>query len=157
MKDKETARKKFYQDLNEQTKLHAPVKILEVVDSVKSEAELVNTVNEIESEVNIEIILDHFTQAIIDDLMMLEEIEVYQTREVPEEWRKEINHDYPHELIDQERKDRVEHVEPNARHWDPQGKFNPDLIWEERHRRLIPIQDEVLKRRIEQFKTYRGL
>jgi transcriptional regulator of met regulon len=95
VKDKETARKKFYQDLNEQIRLHAPVKILEIVDSVKTEAELINTVNKIEGEVNIEITLDLFTQAIIDDLMMLEEIEVHQTAEVPEEWKKEINHDYP--------------------------------------------------------------
>jgi hypothetical protein len=157
VKDKETARKKFYQDLNEQIRLHAPVKILEIVDSVKTEAELINTVNKIEGEVNIEITLDLFTQAIIDDLMMLEEIEVHQTAEVPEEWKKEINHDYPQELIDQGLKDWVGMVEPNARQWDPQWKFNLDLIWEERHRRLIPFQDEVLKKRVEQFKTYRGL
>ncbi|MDO5836876.1 MAG: hypothetical protein Q4P17_10230 [Methanobacterium sp.] len=157
VKDKETARKKFYQDLNEQIRLHAPVKILEIVDSVKTEAELINTVNKIEGEVNIEITLDLFTHAIIDDLMMLEEIEVHQTAEVPEEWKKEINHDYPQELINQGRKDWVEMVEPNARQWDPQWKFNLDLIWEERHRRLIPFQDEVLKKRVDQFKTYRGL
>ncbi|AXV38805.1 hypothetical protein [Methanobacterium sp. BAmetb5] len=157
VKDKETARKKFYQDLNEQIRLHAPVKILEIVDSVKTEAELINTVNKIEGEVNIEITLDLFTQAIIDDLMMLEEIEVHQTAEVPEEWKKEINHDYPQELIDQGLKDWVGMVEPNARQWDPQWKFNLDLIWEERYRRLIPFQDEVLKKRVEQFKTYRGL
>jgi hypothetical protein len=50
----------------------------------------------------------------------------------------------------------VEHVEPNAGTGTP-GKFNPDLIWEERHRRLIPIQDEVLKRRIEQLKLIGAL
>lgn len=157
VKDKETARKNFYQDLKEEIRSHAPLRILEIVDSVKTEAELVNTVTEIEGEVNIEITLDLFTQEISHDLMMLEEIEVYQNAEVPDEWKKEINQDYPQELIDQGRKDWVEMVVPNAQRWDPNWKFNLDLIWEERHRRLIPIGDEVLKKRVEQFKTYRGL
>jgi hypothetical protein len=157
VKDKETARMNFYQDLNEEIRSHAPLRILEFVDSVKTEAELINTVTEIEGEVNIEITLDLFTQEISHDLMMLEEIEVYQNAEVPEEWKEEINHDYPQELIDQGRKDWVEMVVPNAQQWDPHWKFNLDLIWEERHRRLIPIPDEILKKRVEQFKNYRGI
>jgi len=51
----------------------------------------------------------------------------------------------------------LEVVVPNARRWDPHWKFNLDLIWEERHRRLMPFSDEVLKKRVEQFETYRGL
>jgi hypothetical protein len=157
VKDKETARKNLYQELGEEIRSHAPLRILEIVDSVKTEAELLNTVTEIEGEVNIEITLDLFTQEISYDLLMLEEIEVYQNAEVPDEWKKEINQDYPQELIDQGRKNWLEVVVPNAQRWDPHWKFNLDLIWEERHRRLIPIGDEVLKKRIRQFKTYRGL
>jgi len=48
-------------------------------------------------------------------------------------------------------------VLPHARKWEPDWQFNFDLIWEERHRRLIPIPDEELKKRVRQFKTYRGL
>ena len=67
VKDKETARKNLYQELGEEIRSHAPLRILEIVDSVKTEAELLNTVTEIEGEVNIEITLDLFTQEISYD------------------------------------------------------------------------------------------
>lgn len=157
VKDQETARKKFYEELKEEIKLHAPLRILDAVDSVKTDLELIKMVNDIESEVNIEIIVDLFTQEIYNDLMMLEEIEVYQSAEVPDEWKKEINHERPQEMINDGIKDWNESFVPNARNWDPNWQYNASLIWEERHRRIIPIPDEILKKRIIQFKTYRGI
>jgi hypothetical protein len=157
VKDQETSLKKFYQELKEEIRLHAPLRILDIVDSVKTDNELVNTVSEIEGEVNVEITLDLLTDQIYHDLMILEEIEIYQSAEVPDEWKKEINQDVPQEIITQGLKDWGESVLPNAQEWDPQWKYNFDLIWEERHRRLIPIPDKVLEKRLEQFKTYRGI
>lgn len=157
VKDQETARKKMYQELKEEIRLHAPMRILDVVDSVKTDVELVNTVSDIEGEVSVEITLDLFTDQIYYDLLSLEEIEVFQSAEVPDEWKKEINQDYPQELISQGRKDWEEIVVPHAQQWDPNWHYNFDLIWEERHRRLIPIPREVLEKRIEQFKIYRGI
>lgn len=157
VKDQETARKNLYQELKEQIRLHAPLRILDVVDTVTTDTELVNSVSEIEGEVNVEITLDLCTDQIYHDLMILEEIEVYQKAEVPDEWKKEINQEHPQELIDQGRKDWMDHVLPNAQQWDPHWQYDFDLIWEERHRRLLPIPDQVLKKRIEQFKSYRGI
>lgn len=157
VKDQETARKNLYQELKEKIRLHAPLRILDVVDTVTTDTELVNSVSEIEGEVNVEITLDLFTDQIYHDLMILEEIEVYQKAEVPDEWKKEINQEHPQELIDQGRKDWMDHVLPNAQQWDPHWQYDFDLIWEDRHRRLIPIPDQVLKKRIEQFKSYRGI
>lgn len=157
VKDQETARKNLYQELKEKIRLHAPLRILDVVDTVTTDTELVNSVSEIEGEVNVEITLDLFTDQIYHDLMILEEIEVYQKAEVPDEWKNEINQEYPQDLIDQGRKDWMDHVLPNAQQWDPHWQYDFDLIWEDRHRRLIPIPDQVLKMRIEQFKSYRGI
>lgn len=157
VKDQETARKKLYQELKEEIRLHAPLRILDIIDTVKTDIELTNTVSEIEGEVSIEITLDLLTDQIYHDMMTLEEIEIFQSAEVPDEWKKEINQDYPQELINMGREDWTESVIPNAHKWDPHWQYNFDLIWEERHRRLIPIPDEVLKRRVEQFKTYRGI
>jgi len=157
VKDQETARKNLYQELKEKIRLHAPLRILDVVDTVTTDTELVNSVSEIEGEVNVEITLDLFTDQIYHDLMILEEIEVYQKAEVPDEWKNEINQEYPQDLIDQGRKDWMDHVLPNAQQWDPHWQYDFDLIWEDRHRRLIPIPDQVLKKRIEQFKSYRGI
>lgn len=157
VKDQETARKNLYQELKEKIRLHAPLRILDIVDTVKTDTELINSVSEVEGEVNVEITLDLFTDQIYHDLMILEEIEVYQKAEVPDEWKKEINQEHPHELIDQGHKDWRDNVFPNAQQWDPHWQYDFDLIWEERHRRLIPIPDQVLKKRIEQFKSYRGI
>jgi hypothetical protein len=157
VKDQETARKNLYQELKEKIRLHAPLRILDVVDTVTTDTELVNSVSEIEGEVNVEITLDLFTDQIYHDLMILEEIEVYQKAEVPDEWKNEINQEHPQDLIDQGRKDWMDHVLPNAQQWDPHWQYDFDLIWEDRHRRLIPIPDQVLKKRIEQFKSYRGI
>jgi hypothetical protein len=60
-------------------------------------------------------------------------------------------------MIDSGREAWVKDVLPSVRNWDPDWKFNFDLIWEERHRRLIPVPDEIVKKRIEQFKRYRGI
>ncbi|BDZ69113.1 hypothetical protein [Methanobacterium ferruginis] len=157
VKDQETARKKLYQELKEEIRLHAPLRILDVIDTLKTDLELTNTVSEIEGEVSNEIALDLFTEEIYYDLLSLEEIEVFQSAEVPDEWKQEINQDYPQELITMGREDWNESVIPNAHKWDPEWQYTFDLIWEERHRRLIPIPDEVLKKRIEQFKIYRGI
>ncbi|BDZ71793.1 hypothetical protein [Methanobacterium petrolearium] len=157
VKDQETARKKLYLELKEKIRLHAPLRILDIIDTVKTDLELTDTVSEIEGEVSIEITLDLLTEYIYYDLLALEEIEVFQSAEVPDEWKKEINQDYPQELLNMGQEDWIESVVPNAHKWDPHWQYNFDLIWEERHRRLIPIPDEILKKRIEQFKTYRGI
>lgn len=157
VKDQETARKKLYQELKEEIKLHAPLRILNAVDSVTTDLELINIVNDIENEVNIEILLDLFTEELYYDLMILEEIDVYQSAEVPDEWKKEINKDYPQEMIEEGIREWNKSIVPNARNWDPGWQYNFNLIWEDRHRRLIPIPDEVLKKRVKQFKTHRGL
>lgn len=157
VKDQETARKNLLIELKEEIRLHAPSRILDIVDSLKTDVKLINAVSEIESEVNVEVTLDLFTDQIRYDLMILEEIEVYQSAEVPDEWKNEINHEKPQELIKQGHKNWKDSVLPQAQKWDPQWQYQTDLIWEERHRRLIPIPHEILEKRIKQFKTYRGI
>lgn len=155
-KDKETARKKHFEEIKEYIRVKAPVRILEIIDSVKSDSELIQKSNEIESEVSIEISVDLFSDIFYSDFDMLENIEVWQTAEVPDEWRQNLAG-----WIDEARKEGKESWEkdvlPNARNWNPDWTFNFDLIFEERHRRKIPVTDEIVKKRIDQFKRYRGL
>ncbi|MDP3065491.1 MAG: hypothetical protein Q8N08_02035 [Methanobacteriaceae archaeon] len=157
VKDQETARKKMYQDMNEDVRLRAPVRILEIVDSVESDMDLVTRVSEIETGVSKEISVDLFTDNFYYDFLILEEIEVHQTAEVPDEWKKQINQEYSEEIIASGRKEWQEIVLPQARGWDPDWNFDFNLVGEKRHRRKIPVPDEVVKKRLEQFKTYRGL
>ena len=157
VKDHETARAELLEDLKEYIKLHAPLRILETLDSVKTDIELVNKVSGIEADVNIETTLDLMTDYFYYDFQILEEIEAYENAEVPDKWKSEINKEYPQSMIDSGRETWAKEVLPRVWNWDPDWKFNFDSIWEERHRRLIPVPDESIKKRIEQFKRYRGI
>lgn len=156
VKDKETARKKHFEEIKEFIRLKAPVRILEITDSIQNETELIQKSNEIESEVSIEISVDLFTDIFYSDFPMLENIEVWQTAEVPEEWKQDLNN-YIKEAFVQGRETWEKEIIPNARNWKPDWTFDFNLISEERHRRLIPVSDETTEKRIEQFKKYRGI
>lgn len=156
VKDKETARKKHFEEIKEFIRLKAPSRILEILDSIQTETELIQKSNEIESEVSIEISVDLFTDIFYSDFPMLENIEVWQTAEVPEEWKQDLNN-YITEALVQGRETWEKEIIPNARNWKPDWTFDFDLISEERHRRLIPVSDETTEKRIEQFKKYRGI
>lgn len=155
-KDKETARKIHFEEIKEFIRVKAPIRILEIIDSVKTDTELIQKSNEIESEVSIEISVDLFTDIFYSDFDMLENIEVWETAEFPDEWKQDLAG-----WIDEARKEGKESWEkdvlPNSRNWNSDWTFNFDLIFEERHRRKIPVSDEIVKKRIEQFKRYRGL
>lgn len=156
VKDKETARKKHFEEIKEFIRLKAPSRILEILDSIQTETELIQKSNEIESEVSIEISVDLFTDIFYSDFPMLENIEVWQTAEVPEEWKQDLNN-YITEALVQGRETWEKEIIPNARNWKPDWTFDFNLISEERHRRLIPVSDETTEKRIEQFKKYRGI
>jgi len=157
VKDQETERAKMFREEKEFIRLQSPERILDVIDTADSESSLITMVNEIDAEVSKNISIDLFTCDFYYDFMMLENIEVYQNAEVPDEWKKEINCENPERMIEEGVKDWREQVLPNARLWDPNWNFNFELIWEERHRRLIPVPDDVIKKRIGQFKKYRGI
>lgn len=157
LKDQAQARKKLYQGIKECIKLKAPLQILDMVDSIKKDMELVNKVSAIENQVSKKISIDLLTQQLSYDLDMLEEIEVYKTAEVPDEWKNKINQEIPQEMIDNGRTDWANHVLPQAQALKVDWEFDFDLLNEDRHRRLLPFPDEVLEEKIKQFKEYRGI
>lgn len=156
VKDKETARKKHFEEIKEFIRLKAPNRILEITDSIQNETELIQKSNEIESEVSIEISIDLFTDIFYSDFPMLENIEVWQTAEVPEEWKQDLNK-YITEALKEGKTSWEREIIPNARNWKPDWTFDFNLIDEERHRRKIPVPNPIIEKRIEQFKKYRGL
>jgi hypothetical protein len=124
---------------------------------MKNDMDIVNKVSEIENQVSKEISIDLFTTQFSDDLDILEEIEVYKNAQVPDEWKKKINQEIPNEMIRGGHDDWHSHVIPQAQILKPDWEFEFDLLWENRHRRLLPFSDEILKKRIQQFKDYRGI
>lgn len=156
IKDQYTARQKQYEEMKEYIRLKAPVKILSIVDEVKKDMELVDKVSLIESEVSTQISIDLFTDVFYSDFLSLENIEVWSEAEIPDEWKSDIQ-EWIKDEIELGIKSWNDDFVPNARNWDDKWNLNFNLIWEERHRRLIPVPDEVIKKRIEQFKKYRGI
>jgi len=154
-KDKETAFKELYDKLKEFVRAKSSEEILEKIDEAKTDQDVVTIVTDIDQKNSVKIAVDLFTDEFYGDFKVLEDIEVWKNAEVPDEWKDEI-HESVQRDIEKGRKDWQENVLPNNRNWDPNWNINYDLIWEERHRRLIPFPDEIVKERIEQYKNYRG-
>jgi len=156
-RDQSLARKELYEAIKEFIRKKAPEQILEMTETVQTVNELTKRANEIGAAVSIEIAIDLMTSYFYNDFLVLENIEVWQNAEIPAEWYKEIREEWVQETIAEGRKTWQNSVVPESQKWSSDWKFNFDLIWEDRHRRLIPVPDDVVKKRIQQFKTYRGI
>jgi len=156
-KDKSLARKELYENIKEFIRKKAPEQTLAMIETVQSVNELTKRANEIEVAVGIEISIDLMTSYFYSDFIALENIEVWQNAEIPDEWQKEIHEEWVNETIAEGIKLWQEVMVPESQKWQPDWKFDFDLLWEDRHRRLIPVPDEIVMKRIQQFKTYRGI
>lgn len=156
-KDQSLARKELYESIKEFIRKKASVQTLEMLETVQTVNELTKRANEIEASVGIEISIDQMTWFFYSDFIAMENIEVWQNAEIPAEWHKEIHEEWVQESMTEGKKTWQNNIVPESQKWSPDWKFNFDLIWEDRHRRLIPVPDEIVKKRIQQFKTYRGI
>ena len=157
VKDKSIAEKNAFTEMKEFIRARAAERILEVIDSMQSDMELVKTCSQIEAGVVIEISIDQMVSFLYIDFLAMENVISWENAEVPSEWKNEINVEWPAETRASLKKIWEETTIPKARYWDPEWKLNYDLLWEDRHRRLIPVPDEVLQKMIEQHKKARGI
>lgn len=156
-KDKMAAEQKTYLEIKENIRAKAGEKVLQVIDHVSSETDLINTVNNIEAEVMKEVSRDEMTGNFYSDFVVLENILSYENAVVPDEWKKEINAEIPSEMRKEHKEFWLNHKLPEARKFFAGWDLNYDLIWEDRHRRRIPIPDDILKKRIVEHKNMRGI
>ncbi|HMC99041.1 MAG TPA: hypothetical protein VKH37_02780, partial [Ferruginibacter sp.] len=152
--DQENYRKKIFDESKEFIRAKAPAAILEKIDSMTSDMDLVNMINNVMQENSIEITVDQFTNFFYADFVAMENIEVYQQASVPEEWRATIDR-YAADTLADGKKLWQEHQLPDARNWKPGWTFSYELLTEDRHRRLIPVNDEELEKKISLHKTYK--
>lgn len=152
VKDQETARLNHYQELEEFVRAQAPAQILAEIDRATNENEVVKIVSEIEQRVSVAISLDGFVDVVYGDLIPLViNREVYQKAQVPEKYQQ----DFDTEVSNLASKIRTRYAEINAegQQWDPSWKLHLDLAWESRHRRKIPLPDDVLENYLQTIKT----
>ena len=156
VKDQETAEKKHWEQLNEPIKARGCADVLAVIDSFTDVMNMITATNNIRQKNSLEQSVDGFVDGFYSDFTALENIEVYEKSEVPSRWiderKKSIN-----EIVEKGRELFREVTLPRAQEWDPRWKWDHDLIWEDRHRRVIPVSDDTIKRRIIQHKNYLGV
>jgi hypothetical protein len=154
VKDQEAYRKKVYDECREFIRAEAPAAILEQVDTMQTDMEIVNLVNQVHKQNSIDITVDQFTDFFYSDFIAMENVEVYQQAIIPEEWKKDCKQ-YAQNAMDSGKKIWQEKQLPDARNWAPGWSLNYKLLYEDRHRRLIPVDDAEMEKKIAFHKTYK--
>lgn len=154
VKDQETYRKKVYENCKEFIRAEASAAILEKIDGMQTDMEIVEMVNQVHQQNNIDITVDQLVDFFYSDFIAMENIEVYQQAIIPEAWRKECN-DHAQEAMDSGKKIWQENQLPNARNWKPGWTLDYKLLYEDRHRRLIPVNDVEMEKKIALHKLYK--
>ena len=152
MKDQESAWEQHYLEIKEEVRALSSTRILKFLEEAKDLYSLIEKTNEIRLKNNNEISVDGFTDEFYSAFTMLENIEVWDRAEVPSRWKDEMRNNI-RESVDKARELYNDITLPSARMYDPGFRFDFDLVWKERHRRLIPVKDETMKRRLATFKS----
>lgn len=152
VKDKATARLKHYEELKETVRALEPKFQLERIDSAATDMDVVEIASNASHEamilISVDLMADHFYGDVIP---RLETLDMLRHIEGAEKYQSDINHSIQEQI--NKIKEGVKDLEDNAQSWQQGWKFNPDLVWEHRHRRVIPLPDAVLEKRLNEFKN----
>lgn len=152
VKDKETARLKHFTELQETVRAKGPQFTLERIEQAQTDMDIAEIAMRAEHEamilISVDLMTDHFYGDVIP---RLETLDMLRNIEGAEKYRSDIDYSISEEirLI----KENVRELEENAQSWQQGWKFNPDLVWEFRHRRGIPLPDNVLTQRLNEYKN----
>lgn len=151
VKDQEAMRYRLYTELNEKTRAKTSQKIINTVETKTSTVDVVQSMNELLQQGNKEISGEQFVNYVYTDFLYLENIEVWEKAEVPEKYRAELNK-WAADTKASTKALWIKEIQPSAEKFVPGWKLDYQLLWKERYRRLIPVPDSSLKRRIEEHK-----
>ncbi len=154
VKDQEGYRKKVYEDCKEFIRAKGPATILEKIDGLATDMDVVNMVNQSMQENSIEITVDQLTNFFYSDFIAMENYEVYQQSNIPDEWKSDCKK-YAQDILERGKKLWQEKQLPEARQWKAGWVLDYELLKEDRHRRLIPVNDEELEKKIALHKIYK--
>jgi len=153
-KDQATARKKHYEELKEFLRMKGQEEILNRVEEAQTDIDLANLLAEIEQKNSNEIAIDEFLSDFHYNLKLLEDLEVYKNAEVPDEWKSERQEGIARD--EKAVKESIESDEEQAQALKANWKYKFEQLWEERHKRKIPVPDAVLEKRIAEIKAILG-
>ncbi len=147
--DEYTMRKNNYLKIKEIVRAKGPQRIAEKSPAFSNVMDLMTMIGDEENKNRIEISMDDVS-FFTDSWSLLDQIEVYENGNYPSQYRNEKQ-----QFANEAKKSIVENyhfVTEERRKWQPDWKFNFDLLWEDRHRRLIPFNDNSIKEKINAIK-----
>jgi hypothetical protein len=148
--DQAEYRMRVYTELKEIVRAKGQAEILKVCEPIENVTQLIQTSVDIMLENGKEISED--TMAVTyfkGNIFMLERIESYDQAEVPAEYQSKMK-EWAEDIRKSIRDGYKSHLE-ETRKFHPNYTFKTELLWEYRHRRLIPLPDEILTKRINQL------
>jgi len=151
VKDQEKERERFYLSINEPLKAEVSSMILAALDGINDVNALTETVNGIRKNTLNSLSLDSMIDNFLNEFTMLENIECWSEADVPDEWKQDMKR-WVNDTVSLNHKIWHENFIAAIKKLDPERDFDYTLLWEERHRRLLPFPDEVLEKRIARHK-----
>jgi hypothetical protein len=100
----------------------------------------------IEQRTSAAVTVDELTRLWTTSLTTLENVEVWRTAQVPDHWRAELEGLAADALVGA--RGVWAQVEAEAAQHQAGWVLDPELARAERHRRLVPVADEVFERRL---------
>lgn len=154
--DQATCRLQFYITEKEFIKAKGQQEILDAINNATDAMQIVSIVSEIQTRSDLEVMIDNlwpnhfFTSAILS----LENIETEKKAIVPDMWKTTMQ---KHEADSKKLfHDGTASFLTAIRNYIPAWQWDYELLWQHRHRKKCPLNDAVIKQRIEEHKAMVG-
>jgi hypothetical protein len=151
LKDKYLMEQTFFNELEEVVRVLAANRILDNVDNYDNVMDLMTMIGKEETKCMIEISMDTANREFHSNWRSMDSIEIYENAVVPDEYKQGMQETA--NSIRQSIIDSVKRLEENNSHWQAGWKLTPDIIWEHRHRELLPYKDEHIEEQLQKFKS----
>jgi hypothetical protein len=151
LRDQANARVALYSETADAVRAQAPAEVLASVDSVTDAAGLASLASSAQARTDAAVTADELTRLWTQSIASLENIEVWQSAVVPDRWRDQLD-EFVADTTRAEREAWAQ-VQARAAHHLPGWRFDESAAREQRHRRLVPLPDAVIGRRLAQHRA----
>ena len=148
----------YYESVEDPIRKKCADDILDVVEkypktglSNSSVIDVSSKITEITNHCNNEIYYDETGgKALLDEWKNIDDISVYENAVVPQRYKSEMKR-FAND-IKKEMRERTELNEKHFKTWSKGRRVNPDLVKENRYRRLMPYSDEDIENHLKNYK-----
>ena len=151
VKDDAKLEYKLYTELKENIRKLGPERILDKADQCSTAQEIITLVQEELNKNSVEIAMDELVREAFHDWSGLEYIDELENAIVPNHRKAENQKQADKKKV--KMKANIEELEDRLKEWEENWKVNLDLIWEERHFRLLPYPKEAIEKRFREMRA----